>query len=134
MRQKLSRFMYGRYGIDELSKFLSYACLALIFLSVFFRDAARFVLFLPAIAGLIYSYYRMFSKDFSKRRQENAKYLHLKSRFDNWRRLRLHMWKQRKEYRFFKCPSCRAVLRVPKGKGKIRIVCKKCGSAFEKKS
>ncbi|NLV87122.1 MAG: hypothetical protein GX025_07905 [Clostridiales bacterium] len=91
MKQKLSRFMYGRYGIDELSKFLSYACLALIFLSVFFRDAARFVLFLPAIAGLIYSYYRIFSKDFSKRRQENAKYLHLKSRFDNWRRLRLDM-------------------------------------------
>lgn len=134
MKQKLSRFMYGRYGVDELSKFLSYACIALIFLSIFFKDTLRFVLFLPAITGIIYSYYRIFSKNYSKRRQENAKYLGLKNRFDNWRRLRSDMWKQRKEYRFFKCPSCRAVLRVPKGKGKIRIVCKKCGSAFEKKS
>lgn len=134
MKQKIVRFMYGRYGVDELSKAISSVCLALLLLSVIFRDGARFVLFLPALAGLIYSYYRIFSKDFSKRRRENAKYLRLKGRFSDWRRLRSDMWKQRREYRFFKCPSCRAVLRVPRGKGKIRIVCKKCGAAFEKKS
>ncbi len=134
MKQKLAKFMHGRYGVDEMSKFLSYSCLALVFLSIFFKDNLRFILFLPAIAGIIFSYYRIFSKNYTKRRQENAKYLRLKNRFKNWRQLRSDMWKQRKEYKFFKCPSCRAVLRVPKGKGKIRIVCKKCGSAFEKKS
>ena len=43
-------------------------------------------------------------------------------------------WKQRKDYKFFSCPSCRAVMRVPRGRGKIRIVCHKCGNTFTGKS
>ena len=35
---------------------------------------------------------------------------------------------------FFRCPSCKEVVRVPRGKGKIRITCPRCGYAFEKKT
>ncbi len=33
-------------------------------------------------------------------------------------------------YNFFTCPRCRAALRVPKGKGRIKITCPKCGEKF----
>ena len=45
-------------------------------------------------------------------------------------RLFKERWIQRKYYKFFTCPSCRASLRVPRHRGKIKIVCRKCGTSF----
>ena len=134
MKQKFARFMYGRYGTDQFSRFLAFISVALILLSLFFDSYARTTLFVLALAVLIYTYFRTFSKNPEKRRQENLKYLKLSGPFSDWFKLRRDMFKQRKTYKFFKCPGCKAVLRVPKGKGKVRIVCKKCGNAFEKKT
>ena len=39
-------------------------------------------------------------------------------------------WAQRGTYRFFKCPQCRQIVRVPKGRGKICITCPKCKTEF----
>lgn len=126
--------MYGRYGLDELSKFLSTVSLVVMFVSMLLPSAARSIGFIAAIIILVNAYYRIFSKSFEKRRAENARFLRWRQPVLDRLRLRREMWKQRKEYKFFKCPSCKAVLRVPKGKGKIRVVCKKCGTAFEKKT
>ena len=126
--------MYGRYGADELSKFLSIASMVVFIVSMFLPGLARPAVFLIALLLLVFTYVRVFSKKFEKRRAENAKYLKTRKNVTEMFGLRRDMWKQRKEYKFFKCPSCKAVLRVPKGKGKIRIVCKKCGTAFEKKT
>ena len=47
-----------------------------------------------------------------------------------------NQWKlrrrQRNIYAFFKCPQCGMALRAPKGKGRIRVTCKSCGSVFER--
>ena len=43
-------------------------------------------------------------------------------------------YSQRKDYKFFRCPSCHAMLRVPRGKGKVKVVCRKCGTSFVKKT
>ncbi len=134
MKQKFAKFMYGRYGLDELSKFLSTASLVVLVVSMFLAQTGKTAFFLVAIALLIYSYFRIFSKNYEKRRAENAKYLNFRQPIMDKIKLRREMWAQRKEFKFFKCPSCKAVLRVPKGKGKIRVVCKKCGTAFEKKT
>lgn len=134
MKQKLAKFMYSRYGVDELSRLLTYLTLILILLSMFFESYAKTAVFTLAVITAVYTYFRIFSRNLDKRRAENAKYLNFKKRITNRFNLRRDMWKQRKEYKFFKCQSCKAVLRVPKGKGKIRVVCKKCGAAFEKKT
>ncbi|MEA4896069.1 MAG: hypothetical protein VB064_12545 [Oscillospiraceae bacterium] len=134
MKQKFAKLMYGRYGLDELSKFLSTVSLVVMFVSMLLPSAARSIGFIAAIIILVNAYYRIFSKSFEKRRAENARFLRWRQPVLDRLRLRREMWKQRKEYKFFKCPSCKAVLRVPKGKGKIRVVCKKCGTAFEKKT
>ena len=39
-----------------------------------------------------------------------------------------------KQYRYFRCPGCRQVVRVPRGKGKINIRCPKCSRQFIKKT
>ena len=137
MKQKIANFMYGRYGNDQLNRALSVLILLLLIVSFFFGfsetgSPARSFLLVIVLALLIYTYFRMLSKNLSARRAENAKFLAKTARLRDWWQLRRDMWNQRKEYKFFKCPSCKAVMRVPKGKGKIRIICKKCGTAFEK--
>ena len=131
MKEKFIRFMAGRYGADQLSRFLSIAALVLIVLNLFLRSNVLWVL---SLVLLVLVYVRMFSRNFEKRRRENARYLQLKAKltggFKNWTDRR----KQSKDYVFFRCPSCHAMLRVPRGKGKIRVTCRKCGNAFEKKT
>lgn len=134
MRQKFAQFMAGRYGVDEFSRFLSVAALIVLLISMVAGGIAQMLLFLAALAALVFSYIRMFSKNLNRRRSENTKYLAFRRKIADRLMLRRDMWRQRKEYKFFNCPSCGATLRVPKGKGKIRIVCRKCGTAFEKKT
>lgn len=141
MKQKLAKFMYGRYGSDELSRMLSGLAMALLLISILLSFGSsnalvtiRSFILIIVLALLLYQTFRLFSKNLSARRSENAAYLRKKAKVTDFWRLRRDMWKQRGEYKFFKCPSCKAVMRVPKGKGKVRIICKKCGTAFEKKT
>ena len=39
-----------------------------------------------------------------------------------------------KEHKYFTCPNCKTVCRVPRGKGKIVITCPKCGGEIRGKS
>ena len=131
MKEKFYRFMAGRYGSDQLSRFLSFLALALIVLNIFVRST---VLWLLGIAALALVYVRMFSRNYEKRRKENERYLQWKYKLTGGVRNWADRQKQRRDYVFFRCPSCRAMLRVPRGKGKIRVTCRKCGNAFERKT
>ena len=134
MREKLLQFMAGRNGNDELNRFLLTADLVLILLSVLFsRGIGRFLSpFALVLLGL--TYYRMLSRDLMRRGDENARFLRLRERIFCSCRIRKEQWVQRKDYKFFVCPACKATLRVPKGRGKIKIVCRKCGNSFTGKS
>ena len=134
MKQRFLRFMAGRYGADQLSRTLSYVALGLMVICLFLSGVANMILWLIALACIILCYARMFSKNISKRYQENQKYLVLQNRITGWFKRRRDMFSRRKTHRFFKCPQCSATARVPKGKGKIRITCPKCGCMYERKS
>ena len=131
LKEKFYRFMAGRYGADQFSRFLSFASLALIVVNLFVRST---VLWLLGIAALVCVYIRMFSRNFEKRRRENERYLQLKYKLTSGTRNWADRQKQRRDYAFFRCPSCHAMLRVPRGKGKIRVTCRKCGNAFERRT
>jgi hypothetical protein len=131
MREKLQRFMAGRYGADELAKFLNIVLLVLLLVSVFSRSR---ILYLAAFALLIYDYFRMFSKNVSKRYEENQKFLNFRYRLVAKWDSQKKQFAQRKTHRFFKCPQCKQKVRVPKGRGKICITCPKCRTEFVKKS
>ena len=123
--------MIGRNGPDQLSRFLSFAALGVLILGLFIRSPLLSVL---CLALLIWSYFRMFSRNIPRRRAENERYLALKNKVTGYFHSLLDRWRQRKDYAFFRCPGCKAMLRVPRGKGKIRVTCRKCGNAFERKT
>ena len=131
MKEKFIRFMAGRYGADQLSRFLSFVALVLIVVNLFVRSN---VLWILGLAALVLTYVRMFSKNFERRRKENEAYLRWKNKLTGGVRDWTDRRKQSKDYVFFRCPGCHAMLRVPRGKGKIRVTCRKCGNAFEKKT
>ena len=123
--------MIGRYGQDELGKFILSLSLILLIINLFFKTAA---LSAAALVLIIYSYYRIFSRDISARYAENKKFL---TTLDPLRRKFFsskHKYDNRKVYKYIKCPKCKFEMKVPKNKGKIRVTCKKCGEKFIVKS
>ena len=121
--------MAGRNGNDQLNIFLLIVDVVLIVLSTVWKSASG-LLYPLVLALLVYIYFRMFSRNVYKRREENGKYMRLKYKVDAALRLRKERWVQRKDYKFFTCPSCRTSLRVPRHRGKVKIVCRKCGTSF----
>ena len=126
--------MSGRNGNDALNRFLLTADFVLILLSVIFsRSLSRFLM--PLVIVLLgITYFRMLSRNLVRRSDENYKYLRLKEELLVHFRLAKERWVQRKDYKFFICPACKATLRVPKGRGKVKIVCRKCGNSFTGKT
>ena len=134
MREKLMRFLMGRNGMDHFSRFLSIASLVVLILSMFIRGYVGSALWGIALALLIYSYFRIFSKNIPKRYAENTKYLQIKYKVTGWFNRQKELIRQSKTHRFYRCPQCHITTRIPKGKGKIRITCPKCGHVFIRKS
>lgn len=123
--------MYGRYGFDDLSKIFLLLTIVCIVISMFVNNALFYLL---GIALLIYTYYRAFSRQTAKRQMENQKFLNLRYQAKVRQNKRKVRREQKKIYRFYKCPSCKQTVRVPKGRGKICITCPKCKMEFIKKS
>lgn len=130
MREKIARFMQGRNGTDQFNIFLmSLDIVLLIIAAIFSKSIGKF--FYPVVfAILLYVYFRMFSRNIGMRRAENDKFIRLRYKLSAWYRVRKERWVQRKDYKFFSCPSCKTTLRVPRGHGKVKIVCRKCGTSF----
>jgi len=131
---RFQQFLIGRNGPDALAKANSILACLLLILSMFLHGIPGTVLWVLALVFLCVSYYRMFSRDLVHRQAENQKFLQLiapVTRKLSYLRLRR---KQRNIYSFFKCPACGTVLRVPKGKGHIRVTCKNCSHVFERNS
>ena len=131
MKEKFYRFMQGRYGNDEMSKFLLGISMALIILKLLTKSVIFDLLFWVC---LIYSYFRMFSKNYSARYAENQKFLAMKNKWmykwENHKRMR----EQKKIYHIYNCPYCKQKIRIPKGKGSIIITCPKCKREFGQRS
>ncbi|WP_077532953.1 zinc ribbon domain-containing protein [Massiliimalia massiliensis] len=127
----LRNFMVGRYGADQLT-------LALLIFSFLLSFVLMWVpvpfLSMISYLPLGYGIFRMFSRNILKRGEENARFLAVWSRVAGWFRRTKQHWADRKVYRFTRCPNCRQKIRLPKGRGKLRVTCPKCRRQFEKKT
>ena len=128
--EKLRQFMVGRYGNDLLNTvlFVFGAALSLTF-SLFHIRYGGFISLIP----YGFAVYRMLSKNYSKRSEENRKFLEISA---PWRAFLLKKFRQYqdKDHRYYNCPKCHNTLRVPKSRGKIKISCPHCGKEFIKKT
>lgn len=127
----LRNFMAGRYGADHLNLALLAAA---VLLSVILGFIPVPFLTLLAYIPLVWGIYRMLSRNLLKRSAENQKFLAFWNRFKGWYQKKKNRLNDQKYYKFYHCPGCRQTLRLPKGRGKIRITCPKCGKVFEKKT
>ncbi|SDB21572.1 zinc ribbon-containing protein [Eubacterium oxidoreducens] len=129
-RDRILRFMYGRYGgRDELNRLLWIITVILLLLSMISRIS---LFYWGALVVMIYCYFRMMSRNIPKRYAENQKFLKATAKIRGklfWSKE--HM-RQRRYYAFYRCTHCGQKVRVPKGKGRIEITCPKCHTRFIK--
>lgn len=136
LRNSFSRFMYGRNGADQLGLALIWAAILLDIVGMLLKKSALLSGIISVITTVmvLFAVYRVFSRNLEKRRRENARFLEkiwwpIKRRFSSGRQQRMD-----KEHKYFTCPSCKTVCRVPVGKGKIVITCPKCRREIHGKS
>lgn len=133
-----ARFMYGRNGADQLNQAIVWTYLGLWIVQLLLGMVVKsslvysvigFVMTVLAVVLL----WRTFSKNLTKRRAENARFLSwwnpIRSRMAGARARR-----QDRDHKYFTCKSCKTICRVPAGKGRIEITCPKCGSKIIGKS
>lgn len=140
--------MQGRNGVDALARFLnrlSLGCLItailLTFLSLIFlrRDAVTastvfrilyYVVYGIGIALAVLWIFRVLSRNVSKRQAENTRFEYRMQRIRRKIASLKQRWKDRRIYKYFRCPSCKQMIRAPRHKGKIRVTCSKCKHVF----
>ena len=136
MRDKFNKFMQGRYGVDAFARFTMGVALVAIIISIFFPGGNRIGALFDTIGLLVllYTYYRMLSRDIQKRYAENEKYLAATAKFRQRFNREKNMMNQRKTHHIYSCPGCGQKIRIPRGKGKIEIDCPKCHTILSKKA
>lgn len=130
------RFMYGRYGTDQLSNFLFVLYLVLIVFQMAFRGSivGTILMFLSYAVVLVY-FFRTFSRNIYRRQMENQKFMTAWKPVKNYFKfLKMRFQERNGVKKIFRCPKCHQTIRVPKGKGRIAITCPKCRFEFIKRT
>jgi hypothetical protein len=127
----LRRMLVGRYGTDQLS-----LALIVLYFVLFLLSYIPYCWFLSWIGLLVFAVilFRTFSKNIAKRYHENQVFLRYWNPVKNWFKNLRAAFLDRKTHRYYRCPNCKQRLRVPKGRGKIKITCPKCHNQFIKKT
>ncbi len=151
--QTVTEFMVGRYGYDELSKFLIILGMILLVVTVLMQTARIDMwaqskyMYILAILVLAFGYCRMGSKNIKKRKAENEKYLKFISKFSKKAQAKLEREERVKKYSTFeayhelgedgetvyhcyRCRGCDEILRFEEGTGIVKIICPNCGNSL----
>lgn len=126
----LYRFMYGRYGTDTLNTVILITALVIDIVGYFIGNT---IVLLLAEALLVWAVYRSFSRQIYKRSNENTLFLEKTKKI----RRGIQIMKKNmtdKSYRYYLCPKCAQIVRVPRNHGKVEITCPKCGETFTRSS
>lgn len=130
----IQRMLAGRHGADELSIFILILAFVLMLPASFFSIVVYTILEVLSIALMAYGFYRMFSRNHAARYAENMKFLKVWNPVMNWFKMMAKRFRERKTHKYFRCPKCSKMLRVPKGIGKVNITCPTCHEKFIRKS
>ena len=128
MMNRFRQFMVGRYGVDTLNIALVVTGCVLTFILSFIRTPYyRLIGFLPYAIMII----RAVSKNHAARMKENEVFLKYFTPVAEYSKKKYRQF-QDKEHKYYKCPTCKKVLRVPAKRGKIQISCPYCRTQFKK--
>lgn len=124
MKNKIMKFLEGRYGVDIFGRDLLFLSVFILVLNLFVKSSM--LSFLPTLISL-YVIFRTLSKNFKKRYNENRVYTLMKMKLR-------HNTVDRIKYKYFRCDHCNKRIRVPRRKGKIVVTCPRCNYKFDAKT
>ncbi len=143
-KEKMYRFMYGRYGTDELYNFLTWLNVILIFVDLLVtafipEGAAKAIVTLSfsivILLIFIFELYRAMSRKIAKRRRENEIYLKVRRAFKRF--FSGNTSKGTKTFNrddamhiFRDCTKCGSTLRLPRRQGRHKVKCPRCSHGF----
>ncbi len=154
--QRFRQFMVGRYGSDNLSRFMLALAFICMIVNLFLRSRT-WILSAVVWILLILVYLRMFSRNVQARYNENTRYLMMRDKitgfftgkrrsgnsgsnaYGSWQNTSGSTktggrYRSDAQHRIFRCPKCTQRVRVPRGRGMIEITCPRCGNVFRKRS
>ncbi len=158
LKNEYKAIMFGRNGMDSLNRALLGLAAIIAALQFLYSLISGRVggMYAAAIGLVVVAVFRFFSRNTYKRGAENMMFSQLwagikqrraasrASQAANPYRQNQNPYRTPKPPKAEKdaqrrtkvvvCQKCGQKLRVPKGKGKIRVFCKNCGEAFETKS
>jgi len=123
-QNKLIKFMQGRYGVDELYKFLFILYIISFIINIFLNSL---ILEIIGLIIVIFTFYRVFSKNIYKRTKENKEYLKLKKQIIKpFQNLKRNI--KDKDHIYKKCSKCKTTLKlpIPYERGIKHTTCPKC--------
>ena len=143
-RDKLARFMYGRYGADALYHAMFLWEIICLFVAAVLNligvasglwafRIISWVLYAVSVSLMVLMLLRFFSRNFRARRLENDRYLRIKSKLQFWKRAprqKKASFMDTDQHIFRQCPYCKATLRLPRQKGKHTVKCPRCAKSF----
>ena len=130
IKQSFRTLMAGRHGADQLSMAMVWVALALYLLS-----AVLGLGLISLLSLVLYGYiiFRMFSRNNEKRNEENRRYLAWKNKITTGSKQARTRFKNRKQFKYFRCPNCKAWLKLPRGAGVVTVTCGRCHNSFTQK-
>ena len=131
IKESFRKFMIGRNGGDDLSLALLISGLVVILLSSIFGSSLLNLIGLALYAVCIF---RIFSKNIAKRYEENRKYIAWRQKTKTSLSQAKVRLKNMRKYKYFKCPECGALLKLPRKVGEVTVTCGKCRHAFKMKA
>ena len=130
-QRKLADWLRGRRGPDDLATFCVNLAIVVVIVNLFARTSW---LGWVALALIVYAMFRIQSKNLGSRARENEAFLHALGPARPWVQNPRAAWTELRTYKHARCGSCKQRVRVPRGKGKLRVTCPRCGTKFEVKS
>ena len=130
-QKKAAEWLQGRNGSDELGICVSLVALILVIVNIFLNS---FIISVIALVLIVYTFWRSASRNLEARENENGVFCEFLGPVRPWVRNPVEAFSEARAYRHFKCPECGQRVRVPRGKGKVRVRCPKCSTKFDARS
>ena len=130
-QRKVAEWLRGRQGPDDLATFCVNVAIVVVVVNLFARTSW---LGWVALALVVYAMFRIQSKNLGSRARENEAFLNALGPVRPWVQNPRAAWAELRSYKHARCSSCKQKVRVPRGKGKLRVTCPRCGTKFEVRS
>lgn len=131
IKDSFRSFMVGRYGGDQLSRVQVWTGFAIYIIAII---TGLGILSYLGLAMYVWAFFRIFSRNVEKRAAENQLYLQKTANVRRNATQAANRFKNRKQYKYFRCPKCKSYLKLPRNVGEVTVTCGKCRHQFRKKA